>query len=105
MTDPNPNWKNDSGIFRAISGAGKKPRTTEVNLPDPDSAIRMPDELWNFGDMRGMIETACSQSIEKSKPFSLFLIVIDELDGLKRNYGEQAAEAANIFVVRSLVDT
>ncbi len=106
MTDPNQSWRNDSGIYRAISGAAKKPRaTSEQSVPDPSAVLQMPDELWNFGDIRDMIQTRCSESQEKSKPFSLFLIAIDELDGLKRNYGDLAVETANILVVKTLVDT
>lgn len=108
MTDHDRGWRNDSGIFRAISGAGKKPRSTssnETNQPNLDGVARMPDELWNFGDMRGMIHTACLEAYERSRPVSLFLIAVDELDGLKRNFGELFVESANIFVVRALVDT
>ncbi len=35
----------------------------------------------------------------------MFIIAIDELEGLKRNYGDLAAETANAFVVNLLIKT
>ncbi|MCC7530431.1 MAG: diguanylate cyclase [Candidatus Melainabacteria bacterium] len=106
MDDPNQNWKHDSGIFRALGGTPKKARETSSQLTPPDlSLTRIPEEVIEFGDMRTLIYDACVDSYERSMPVSLFVIAIDELDGLKRNYGDLAAETANAFVLNLLIQT
>ena len=108
MDDPNQNWRHDSGIFRALGGAPKKARNSssfDLNQPTADVWATVPAEIMDFGDIRELIHTACIDAAERSKPSSLYLIALDELEGLTKNYGDLAAETANAFVLNSLVKT
>lgn len=106
MDDPNQNWKHDSGIFRALGGQPKRARESSSQLNPPDlSLTRVPEEVIEFGDMRTLIYNACLDYYERSKPASVFMIAIDELDGLKKNIGELIAETADAFVLNLLIQT
>lgn len=106
MEDPNQNWKHDSGIFRALGGTPRKANETSSKLNQPDlSLTRIPEEVVEFGDMRTLIYNACVDSYQRSMPLSVFMIAIDELDGLKLNYGDLAAETAIAFVLNLLIQT
>lgn len=106
MDDPNQGWKHDSGIFRALSGQPKKARESSSQLNPPDlSWEHVPEEVIEFGDMRTLIYNACLNAYERSKPASVFMIAIDELDLLKKNIGELIAETANAFVLNLLTQT
>ncbi len=105
MDDPNANWRYDSGIFRALGGVSKKPKPSsshEISQPDANA---VPAEILNFGDIRSLVEAACGEYAGRAKPVSLFMIAIDEMEGMKKNYGDEAAAAAKAFVLRSLLDT
>lgn len=106
MDDPNQNWRHDSGIFRALGGTPRKAKETgsQLNKPDLDPT-RIPEEVIEFGDMRTLIYNSCLDYVERSKPVSVFIIAIDELEGLKRNYGDLAAATATAFVVNLLIKT
>ena len=106
MDDPNQNWKHDSGIFRALGGQPKRARESSSQLNQPDLSLpRIPEEVIEFGDMRTLIYNACLDAYERSRPVSVFMIAIDELEGLKRNYGDLAVETANAFVLNLLIQT
>lgn len=105
MDDPNANWRHDSGIFRALGGVSKKPKSSSSHDISQPDVTAVPAEIMNFGDIRSLIEAACSEYAERARPVSLFMIALDEMEGMKRNYGDEAAAAAKAFVLRSLLDT
>ncbi len=102
-------WRRSNLHHQAIHSTATNARLTARAVAPYISALK--GEAFRrilvieFGDMRTLIYNACLDYYERSKPASVFMIAIDELDGLKKNVGELIAETANAFVLNLLIQT
>jgi diguanylate cyclase (GGDEF)-like protein len=100
MNDQRPAWRVNSGMLARLTGPYRAQKESSV---EPELAADPPaPEIPDFQQTRNLIFQACSEAFRAQQPVSLIVLTIDEFAAFERNYGNDAAAKASMFIERTL---